>query len=205
MIKLGQALIERHPDLYRRYFGHKTLAWRGVDQANHDPTVGLVAGADGIKTGHTSESGYSFLGTAVRGGRRIMIVIGGAPTEAARAQAARELLEWGFAAWDTRPLFAKGAVVGQAAVQDGAARKVALVLPGGLAVTVPRGAHPQVKVTLRYRGPLVAPVAPKSVVGQLDVAVSGRLAARVPLVAGGSVGKAGAFDRLGNGLAGLLP
>ena len=205
MVKLGRALIEGHPELYRRYFGKKALTWNGVSQTNHDPTIGLVPGADGIKTGHTNESGYSFLGTAVRGDRRLMIVIGGARSEAERAQAARELLEWGFSAWEARPLFAKGAVVGEARVQGGAARKVHLVVPGGLNVTVPRGTHPKVTMTLRYRGPLVAPVAHQAEVGRLEVAVDGRLAAQVPLIAGESVSMAGPFDRLANGLAGLLP
>jgi serine-type D-Ala-D-Ala carboxypeptidase (penicillin-binding protein 5/6) len=205
MVKLGQALIERHPGLYHRYFGHKSLTWRGASQANHDPTIGLVPGADGIKTGHTNESGYSFLGTAIRGGRRIMIVIGGASTETQRAQAARELLEWGFTAWDARPLFGKGALVGQAMVQDGESRAVSLVAPALLNVTVPRGTRPKVTLTLRYRGPIVAPIASGTTLGHLDVALDGRLAAQVPLVAGHQVGKAGPFDQLANGLAGLLP
>lgn len=205
MVSLGQALIERHPGLYHRYFGHKTLVWRGTSQANHDPTIGLVPGADGIKTGHTNESGYSFLGTAIRDGRRIMIVIGGAPTEGSRARAARELLEWGFSAWETRRLFGKGTVVGQATVQDGEARLVNLVAPALLNVSVPHGARPKVDLTLRYRGPIVAPIAKGAPVGQLDVALDGQLAAQVPLVAGRDVPKAGPLDRLANGLAGLLP
>lgn len=205
MITLGQALIDRHPGLYRRYFGHKTLLWRGMSQANHDPTVGIVPGADGIKTGHTNESGYSFLGTAVRDDRRVMIVIGGAQTEAGRAQAARELLEWGFAAWDSRPLFGKGAVVGQAAVQDGEAGSVDLVAPALLNVSVPRGTRLKVSLTLRYRGPIIAPVAKGTTVGHLDVALDGRTTAEVPLIAGHDVAQAGPFDRLVNGLAGLLP
>lgn len=205
MITLGQALIERHPGLYRRYFGHKALLWRGISQANHDPTVGIVPGADGIKTGHTNESGYSFLGTAIRDGRRVMIVVGGAQSEASRAQAARELLEWGFAAWVSRPLFGKGTVVAQAAVQDGKARSVSLVAPALLNVSVPRGTRPKVSLTLRYRGPIIAPLAKGATVGELDVALDGRTAARVPLIAGRDVAKAGPFDRLVNGLAGLLP
>ena len=205
LVKLGQALIARHPALYHRYFGKKTLIWRGASQVNHDPTVGLVRGADGIKTGHTGESGYSFLGTAIRDGRRIMIVIGGAQSGAQRAQAARDLLEWGFSAWEARPAFAKGAVIARAVVQAGAARSVGLVAPDGLKVTVPRGAHPKVTMTLRYHGPLVAPIARGAAVASLDVVVEGQPAARIPLVAENGVTLAGPFDRLANGLAGLLP
>lgn len=205
LARLGSALVERHPELYRRYFGKKALTWNGVTQQNHDPTVGVVTGADGIKTGHTRESGYSFLGTAAREGRRVIIVVAGAASEAQRAEAARALLEWGFAAWETRPLFPKGATVGQARVQGGTARSVDLVAPIGAGVAVPRGSNPLVTTTIRYRGPLVAPIAKGAEVAWLEVAVAGAPVAKVPLAAAVSINRAGPFDRLANGVAGLMP
>ncbi|MFT4026278.1 MAG: D-alanyl-D-alanine carboxypeptidase family protein [Novosphingobium sp.] len=205
LIRLGSVMVERHPELYRRYFGKKSLAWNGVTQQNHDPTVGVVPGADGIKTGHTRESGYSFLGTALRGDRRVMIVIGGASSEAQRAEAARTLIEWSFAAWEARPLFRKGAVVGEAQVQGGNLRKLQLVAPIGAGVAIPAGTKPHVTTTIRYRGPLIAPIAKGAEVAWLEIAVSGKPVSRVPLAAATEVGKAGPLDRLANGLAGWLP
>jgi D-alanyl-D-alanine carboxypeptidase (penicillin-binding protein 5/6) len=205
LVKLGQALVERHPELYRRYFGKKSLAWDGGTGRNHDPVIGVVPGADGIKTGHTNEAGYNFLGTAMRNGRRIMIVLGGARSEAHRAEASRALLEWGFSAWDAKPLFTKGAVVGRALVQDGDAPDVALIAPNGGSLTIPSGARPHVTMTLRYRGPIVAPIAKGAEVADLEVVVPGQPTAHFPLIAGASIAKAGPFDRLVNGLAGLLP
>lgn len=204
MVKLGTALIERHPELYRRYFGNKSVTWNGVAYTNHDPAIGVVPGADGVKTGHTNESGYSFLGTAERDGRRIMIVVGGARSSAERAAASRELLEWGFSAWDAKRLFPRGATVAQAAVQNGDARGVDLVAPHGASVAVPRGTAGSPRLTVRYRGPLVAPIVKGAEVAQLEIAVPGQPAARVPLVAAQGVGEAGPLDRLVNGLTGLL-
>ena len=77
LVKLARALITRHPALYRRYFGQKRMEWHHVTLQSHDPTVGVVAGADGIKTGYTREAGYNFLGSAERRGRRLVMVIGG--------------------------------------------------------------------------------------------------------------------------------
>jgi D-alanyl-D-alanine carboxypeptidase (penicillin-binding protein 5/6) len=204
LIRLGEALVERHPALYRRYFGHKSLTWNGITQQNHDPTLGVVAGADGIKTGHTAESGYSFLGTAARAGRRVMIVIGGARSEEQRAQAARALLEWGFAAWDTKPLFASGRRIGTALVQGGNARRVGLVAAHDVALTVPHGSRAEPSLMIRYRGPLRAPFAKGAELARLEVRVPGQPTAQVPLLAENSVAKAGPFDRLLNGVAGLL-
>lgn len=205
LVKLGQALVERHPELYRRYFGQKTLTWNGGTGRNHDPIIGVVPGADGIKTGHTNEAGYNFLGTAVRNGRRIMIVVGGARSEAQRAEASRALLEWSFSAWDTKPLFARSAVVGRALVQNGDAREMPLIAPNGASLAIPSGAEPQVTMTLHYRGPIVAPIAKGARVAELEVAVPGQPRAHFPLIAGTSIARAGPFDRLVNGLAGLLP
>jgi D-alanyl-D-alanine carboxypeptidase (penicillin-binding protein 5/6) len=204
MVRLGKALVERHPQLYRRYFGRRTMTWNGVEGRNHDPVTGVVPGADGIKTGHTAESGYSFLGTAQRQGRRLMIVIGGAESEARRAQAARALLEWGFAKWRSRPLYAAGQVVGTARVQGGDVRRVELVAPHRLAATLPRGSTARPELRIRYRGPLVAPFEKGAQLAELKVQVPGQPTATLPLVAARSVGPAGPFDRLVNGLAGLL-
>lgn len=202
---LATAMIRQHPGLYHRYFGQKTLAWNGVTQTNKDPVIGVVAGADGIKTGYTREAGYNFLGSAQRDGQRLVMVIGGARSEAERAKAARNLLEWGFAAWTRQPLFAAGAEVGAARVQGGDARSVALVSPWPIHATLPRGQTGPIRLTLRYTGPLVAPIARGAQVAELAIADASGGESRVPLVAGESVGKAGLLDRLANGLYGLLP
>lgn len=205
MVTLGTALIERHPALYARYFGKREFTWNGVAGRNHDPILGLVNGADGIKTGHTREAGYNFLGTAIRGGRRLIMIVGGAASEAQRAAASRDLLEWGFRATETVPLFGKGATVGEASVQGGDVRKVTLVAPQGVNLTTDRGTRPRTTATIRYRGPLQAPIAKGSEIAQLEVSVAGQVVNRVPLSAGSAVAKAGPFDRLANGVAGLLP
>lgn len=204
MVRLGEALVERHPDLYRRYFGKRTMIWNGVEGRNHDPVTGVVPGADGIKTGHTNESGYSFLGSAQRQGRRLMIVIGGATSEPQRASAARSLLEWGFAKWQSRPLFAQGKVVGTARVQGGDSRHVELIAPQTLAMTLPRGSAARPVLEIRYKGPLVAPFDKGAQLAELEVQVPGQPTAVLPLVAAHSVRPAGPFDRLVNGLAGLV-
>lgn len=205
MVTLGTALIERHPELYARYFGKPALTWHGVTGRNHDPILGVVPGADGIKTGHTREAGYNFLGTAIRDGRRLMIVVGGARSEGERATAARDLLEWGFRTTETISLFQQGSVIGQAEVQQGSARSVGLIAPRGASLTVPRGERPRASTTLRYRGPLQAPIAKGAEVARLEIAVGGKVVSQVPLIAADSVAKAGPFDRLANGVAGLLP
>ncbi len=157
LARLAEALITRHPELYRRYFGQKSFAWNGVTQQNRDPTLGVIAGADGIKTGHTNEAGYNFLGSAERGGRRIALVVAGAKTEAERALAARELMEWAFATFDSKPLFAQGALVGSARVQGGDARWVGLRALRPISYVTRKGETAPPKLRIVYRGPWSLP------------------------------------------------
>lgn len=203
LIALGSALVDRYPALYRRYFGQKQLTWNGITQFNKDPVTGVVVGADGIKTGHTAEAGYNFLGSAERGGRRLMLVVAGAASEAERAEASRGLLEWGFSAWKTRPLFGKGQAIARARVQEGDARHVELTANRAVYATLPPGGQGRVAMRLIYRGPLKAPIAAGLQVAELEVTADG-MTGRVPLFAAESVGEAGPFDRLINGLVGFI-
>jgi serine-type D-Ala-D-Ala carboxypeptidase (penicillin-binding protein 5/6) len=53
-------------------------------------------GADGVKSGHTTNAGWCLVASATRDGRRIIVTVLGAPTEAARDAGATALLDWGF-------------------------------------------------------------------------------------------------------------
>lgn len=204
LVTLGEATITRHPQFYREYFGQKRMTWQGTVLTSHDPTVGVVRGADGIKTGHTEEAGYNFLGSAERDGRRLIMVVGGAKSEAERASASRALLEWGFAEWRDRPLFAAGKPVAKARVQDGEARKVPLVTHRAIAATLAKGETGAIALKVHYRGPLVAPIAKGARVAELEIRAGDAPPSRLPLFAGEAVKKAGPLDRLINGVMGLF-
>ncbi|OYW46475.1 MAG: hypothetical protein B7Z08_07225 [Sphingomonadales bacterium 32-68-7] len=202
---LAEAMTTRYPGLYRRYFGHRGMSYRNIAQVNHDPVTGVVAGADGIKTGYTREAGYTFVGSARRGDRRLVIVLGGVPSARVRNQAARDLLNWGFEAFDSRVVLPRDATVGEAQVQDGAAWQVTLRTKGEVLASLPQGTSLQApRLSIRYRGPLAAPIAKGQDVAFLHVEIPGQAPHDVPLVAAEDVPEAGPLRRLINGVAGLL-
>ncbi|WP_246448346.1 D-alanyl-D-alanine carboxypeptidase family protein [Novosphingobium flavum] len=203
-VTLASAILSRHPDLYHEYIGRQTMTWNGITQHNHDPILGKLEGADGIKTGFTNQAGYGFIGSAERGGRRLIMVLASVDRHQDRAKAAAALMDWGFAAFDSRALFAAGTTVGEARVQDGAAASVPLVAPGNYAATAPKGAAGPIKLRVVYDGPLKAPIARGTPVASLEIRVGGSAPSRVPLLAGADVARAGLFDRLLNGLRGLV-
>lgn len=201
---LSTALITRHPDLYARFYGHERLSFRGIEQPNHNPLYGHVEGADGVKTGFTNEAGYGLVGSAIRDGRRLMMVVGGYDRPVDRTKESRAFIEWGFAAFEEHPLFAAGTKIGSAKVQGGEVRSVELVAPHPLALTMPRGQHPQFTLSLRYKGPIRAPIAKGDEVASLVVRVPGEGETRLPLVAAEAVPEAGTLARLRNGLLAML-
>ena len=204
LVLLADAMITRFPDDYRRYVGHSQMVWNGITQHNHDPTVGLVRGADGIKTGFTNEAHYNFLGSAQRDGRRLVMVVAAVPTPRERAKAARDLLEWGYSAWDAQQLFPARARVGEARVQGGVVASVALLAPRAVFATVPKGTRAAVHARIVYDGPLRAPIAVGAPVAMLEVRVGADPPVRVPLAAAQAVARAGVIDRLRAGLTRLL-
>ncbi|MDC8753330.1 D-alanyl-D-alanine carboxypeptidase [Erythrobacter sp. sf7] len=204
LAKLARALVTRHPDKFGYYIGRAGFDYKGIAQVNHDPMIGRVDGADGIKTGFTNESGFSYLGTARRNGQRLVLVLAGVENGRLRGRLALAYMEWGFSAFDRRRLFAPDAVIGTAQVQNGDARRVALVGKGPVAINLPRGSKGRISANIRYDGPLRAPIMAGQQVATLEVTAPGVAPARIPLYAAEEVGVAGPIDRIVNAIAGLF-
>ena len=208
---LASATIRDFPDLYKRFYSIKEFTWgktlgAGADitQANRDPLLGRVAGADGLKTGHTDEAGYGFTGSAEQNGRRLVMVVAGLTSFNGRIEESVRFMNWGFAAWQAKPIVVAGRQVQVADVQMGDSDTVPLVAARQLAVAVPSGAVPPLTARVVYDGPLAAPIAKGAHVADLVVTSPGLPEQRLPLVAGADVGKAGFFRRAWLGLTGLF-
>ena len=209
---LARATIEHHYKLYKEFYSLPSFTWgktlgsnQDITQQNRNPILGHVPGADGLKTGHTDEAGYGFTGSAEQNGRRLIEVLAGLPSWNGRVQESTRLIQWGFGAWQAKPLFAQGAKVGTAKVQLGSSSEVALVAPRNLAVTVPAGlSSGAVQMKVRYDGPLAAPITKGQEVAQLVVTTGDTSPQVVPLVAGDDVGRAGFFSRIWLGLKQLF-
>jgi D-alanyl-D-alanine carboxypeptidase (penicillin-binding protein 5/6) len=180
------------------------MSFHGITQNNHDPITGIVPGADGIKTGFTYQAGYTFLGSAQRNGRRLAMVIAGAPSPAIRNKSARQLMEWGFDNFASHQLLPMGTKVGSALVQDGSAMSVPLLTEGAVFANLPLRKGEAAKMSLRYRGPVEAPIREGEEIAVLRIAIPGQEPHDVALVAGASVTRANAWQRLRNGIVGLF-
>ena len=211
LAKLASATIKDHPDLYKRFYSLRSFTWgktlgdaKPIDQANRDPLLGRVAGADGLKTGHTEEAGFGFTGSAEQSGRRLVMVMAGLGTSGQRAEESVKFMEWGFRAWQAKPILAKGKQIETAEVQLGSASTVGLVAPTNLTATMPAGAVPEMRLTVSYDGPIKAPIKAGQHIADLIVTTPDLPPQRLPLVAANDVDEAGFFGRAWAGLMGLF-
>lgn len=200
---IARRTIEDFPDLYKRYYSLPSFTWgktmgagAAITQANRDPLLGRVAGADGLKTGHTEEAGYGFTGSAEQNGRRLVMVMAGLSSFNERIAESVKFMDWGFRAWTTKPLFKKGHVVATAPVQGASVNSIALVAPRDLAVTLPAGSDAAMTVKAVFDGPIKAPFKAGDRIASLVVTTPDTGPQEVPLVAAASVEEAGFFGRL---------
>lgn len=200
---LASAIIRNFPEYYH-YFSEKVFTYSGITQHNRNPLLYVDDSVDGLKTGHTEESGYGLTASAKRDGRRLLLVINGLPTEKSRETESERILDWGFREWKTYDLFAANDKVEDAPVWLGDQGTVPLVLDAPVKVTLRRKDRDDMKVQVRYDGPIKAPVEQGEAVGTLTVSAPGIEPRVVALRAGETVNKLGPLGRLSAALGYLL-
>lgn len=199
---LAETTIRDFPDLYKTFYSRREFTWgktmggEDITQGNRDPLLGNVEGADGLKTGHTEEAGYGFTGSAEQRGRRLVMVLSGLTSMAERREQSIALMNWGFRAWQAKPLFSKGQKVETAQVQVGDEDSINLIAPRDLAVTIPAGLGSDVKLSVVYDGPIKAPIKAGQHIADLVVRTADTPPQTMPLVAEKDVKEAGFFRHM---------
>jgi serine-type D-Ala-D-Ala carboxypeptidase (penicillin-binding protein 5/6) len=191
---LAVRTIQDFPEYYK-YYAEKEFKFNNITQGNRNPLLYKDLGADGLKTGHTEEAGYSLLASVKRGDRRVVLVLSGLPSMKARTQEAERLTEWAFREYNNYKLFTAGAKIEDAEVWLGAQAKVPLTVAKDLVVTLPRKSRKDMKVTVDYNQPLTAPVEKGQQAGKIVVAAPDTPPVETPLLAAANVERLGPLGR----------
>lgn len=191
LARLAEALIRDFPEEYSRYYAQKAFGHNDIVQPNRNRLLWLDPSVDGVKTGYTEAAGYCLIASSERGGRRLLSVLLGADSEAARARESLKLLNWGYRHFDGVRLYAAGEAVKEVAVWKGALAAVKAGFVRGLVITVPKGEAAKLAAELVTHPPVLAPVAKGEKVGVLRVALEGRPLGEYAVVALEHVPQAG--------------
>lgn len=177
---LAQYIVKTYPEYYH-YYSQPTFTWNKIAQKNRNPLLIDYQGADGMKTGYTKEAGYNLVGSAMRDGRRLIMVVAGATTLEERRREAQKILDWGFKQFRPIEVYNANDRVARARVWGGETRWVDLVTPRDIRLMLSPAEQQKVTVDLRYSGPLLAPVKPGTKAGSIEFNLDGRTLAEFPI------------------------
>ncbi|MGD9886067.1 MAG: D-alanyl-D-alanine carboxypeptidase family protein [Reyranella sp.] len=187
--------IDDFPQYYK-YYAETNWTYNNIRQNNRNRLLRTTAGTDGLKTGHTEEGGYGQAASAIRDGRRLILVVNGMTSMAERAYETSRVLEWGFREFTNATVFRAGDTVAEAPVWLGIQDTVPLVVPRAVQITAPTGQAVSPRVVAKYDGPLPAPIAKGTRLGTAAVTLPDGRVIEYPLEAGVDVPRKGVFGRV---------
>ena len=201
---LANHLITDFPEYYH-FYSEKEFTWHGIKQGNRNPLLYRAgSGVDGLKTGHTEEAGFGLTASAIRDGRRIIMVVHGLTGMQERADEAGQLLDWAYRETGNFTVASKGAVLAEAPVQYGETKTVPLTVAQDLLLTLPRGDRQKVTAKAVVPTPIMAPVAAGQEIGKLVVSAPNMPDFTMSLIAGQDVPEIGIGGKIAANLNRLV-
>lgn len=191
---LARRIIGEFPEFYH-LFSTKEFTFNGIRQGNRNPLLYSLKGADGLKTGHTSEAGFCLTGSAVRNNRRLIEVMAGLESNKQRSEETESLMTWGFANFDNYKFFNENQIMAEVPVWYGTVKTVDAVVPEKVVRTIKKSGKSKYGAKIIYDQPLKAPVLKGDKIGELFITYEDETVDKIPLVAKDNVAKIGPFSR----------
>ncbi len=203
LAELARLTIENYPQYYD-WYDDVEYTWGGFTQGNRNPLLGTMQGADGLKTGHLDASGYGLTGSAVRDGKRRIIVLNGTESKQARAQEAERLMRMAFTAFETRTIQAGDKRLAELDVWMGARRSVGVQLQESVDVTAHKRAFSRGTSEIVHDQLIEAPILAGDQIATLVVTIEGKDPIELPLVASEDVPRLGFVGKAIEGLSRMM-
>ena len=193
LAQLAQYMITNHPEYYPIY-NERSFTWNNIKQGNRNPLLGKFTGADGLKTGSTSVSGYGLVGSAKRGDERRIIVINGLASKQERSDVANRLMGAAFDQFKVYDLYAKDEIVGKVDVFMGKAESVDVKIDENVAMGLYRGDRSKISSKMTFKT-VTAPIAAGDHIADMVISAPGRDDKTIPLYATFDVKAKSAFGK----------
>jgi serine-type D-Ala-D-Ala carboxypeptidase (penicillin-binding protein 5/6) len=192
---LAVHIVNDHPKYYPLY-SEKYFEYNGINQPNRNRLLWRDPAVDGLKTGHTEEAGFCLAASAKRDDMRLVAVVMGTRSDAARAQETQKLLAYGFRYFETHKLRNAADILGQHRVWLGTSNKVDVGLANDLTITIPRGMQGELTMDMELEEYPLAPITVGQEIGKLVIRKDGEMLEERPLVAKSAVEESGFIGRL---------
>ena len=197
---MSNYLIKVFPEEYK-YFAEKEFTWNRtggdpITQGNRNPLLYKTLGADGIKTGYLAVEKYSLASSIYRNGRRLIAVGSGFNTKNERSKESAKLLTWGLTNFDLVEIAKSQVPIQNLDVWLGKKSTVGAYVNSDIYKTIPKARKKFLKVSIRYNGPIHAPIKKNDVIGKLKVTYKEELLEEYDLLAFEDVKRVNIFSRL---------
>lgn len=214
---LANYLLTTHADLYPMFAtkrfefpDYKTdwcREWGRTKTLNYNKLLFMMNGADGLKTGHTSDGGYGMVASAKVRGRRLIAVLNGFKGKGHEALGAevKKLLEYGFKTTQTKVFFEPGDKIIEIPVWYGKDKTVTATVEKNFAITLASDAETgNIRLLARFEEPIPAPIKSGEIIGEIIAQQNGKVLGKANLVAAERVRKVWFFGRLSNNVKNIL-
>jgi len=196
MAVLASAIIREVPNEYAIY-KQKSFTYNNIKQYNRNSLLwDKSLNVDGMKTGHTSNAGYSLVTSGTKGDMRLVTVVMGTESERARKVESKKLLNYGFRFFETYTPYKAGEKFATNRIWMGDKKEVDLGILLDTPITIPRGQRKNLKATFELDQQLTAPIAKGTVVGKLFLQLEGEDIAQYPLVTLQEVNEGSFFSKI---------
>lgn len=193
---LAQHLINDFPEYYPIY-SEREFTYNKIKQENRNPLLTQMPGADGLKTGHTSESGYGLTGSMkTYDGRRLVMVVNGLQSMTERSKESQKIMSWGVANFENAAILTPDKTIVDVPVWLGEELTVPAIPQEKLIQTIHKWDAPEIKSVVRFNSPVKAPVKAGQVLGEITTKLPDGTTHQTPLVAAKDVAKLGYFAKV---------
>ena len=197
---MSNYLIKNYPNEYKM-FSEKEFTWDRtggdpITQGNRNPLLYKNFGVDGIKTGYLAVERYSLASSLYRNGRRLIAVGSGFDTKNDRSKESAKLLTWGLTNFDLVEIAKSNTVIESVDVWLGKKKIVGTYVKESIYKTIPKARKKNLKVSIKYNGPIKAPIQKDDILGKLRVSYKNELIEEYDLLAFENVKKLNVFLRL---------
>ncbi len=200
ILKMSRYLIKEHPEYYE-WFSYKEFTWdrtggEPITQGNRNPLLYKNLGADGIKTGYLAVEKYSLASSLKRKGRRLIAVGSGFETKSSRSRESSKILTYGLTNFDLVEINKSNTPIDKVDVWLGKEKQVDVYVNQNIYKTIKKAKKRLLKVSLKYQGPLEAPIKKDDKIGKFRVVYDDELVGEYDLLAANNVDKVNIFTRL---------
>ncbi|MDX2347110.1 MAG: D-alanyl-D-alanine carboxypeptidase family protein [Legionella sp.] len=197
---LARALVKDFPEYYH-WYKQKWFTFNEIRQPNRNRLLWRDALVDGMKTGYTDKAGYCLAASAKKNDMRLISIVLGSPTDAARADDSERLLKYGFRFFETHRLYEAGKPLATLPLYKGVDSSLPIGLLKDQYVTIPTGQYQHLTIKTEASKYLQAPIEKGQKIGDLVISFNGEMLSTRPLYALKSVSQAGLFSRAQDSVA----